>query len=52
MEVHCMYTNEDSTMKPTKHIHKGEKGEEWKYGGDELVQSTVCMYRMITMKSP
>jgi hypothetical protein len=42
MEVHCIYTHEDSTMKLTKHFEKG---------GATLFIHIVCMYEIIPMKS-
>jgi hypothetical protein len=47
MEVHCIYTDEDSIMKPAKHcLKEWRRMREWKYnGGGELVQGPLytCM---------
>jgi hypothetical protein len=45
-----IYIYEDSILKTTNFVEK-EGEEEWKYnGGDELIQATLHMHRIITKK--
>jgi hypothetical protein len=47
VEVRCIYTYEDSTMKPTKHYLKEGKEEEgeWEYNRrGELIQGILYAY--------
>jgi hypothetical protein len=55
MEIHCIYTYEDSTMKCTKHClkKKEEQEGEWKCnGGGEMVQGTMYAYMELPQWNP
>jgi hypothetical protein len=55
MGVYCIYTYEDSTMKPTKHCLKGRKRERGigiRWRGGTCSRYTVHMHGIITMKFP